>query len=249
MLYNKPTIYNTPTIYNNGAGGIYKGRGVYNDGGGYNGPFVFLNNFNSIENEKSKSEIGPDFLTPTNNFLLINSDVFNGEKCLFMNSAGASQTENNIDVENTFTCETYFSNFNSISSSNIGKVRFGNIFIQIDGLKNNYRIQVPQGSYTLYNGTTYYTNVAGWNYFLFPIQPNEILHMAFVVCDDLCYCFCNGNLMLKTQGNFQKNFSPLFYAENSTTIKCGINFLSVRNGDFSNNLTSFNVPTQKYTLS
>ena len=249
----EPTIYQpgankTPGIYK-GAGVVYNGRGVYNDGaGGYNGPFVFLNNFYNIDNEKSKSEIGPDVLTPTNIFSLVNSDVFNGEKCLFMNVAGNAVSENNIDVENTFTCETYFSNFNSISSSNIGKVRFGNIWVQLDGHVNSYRLQVPQGNYNLYNGASYITNVAQYNYFKIPISLNTSNHVACVIVDDFCYCFCNGTLFVKSQGIFQKNFNIIFYSENLTNIKCGINFLSIRNGNFSNNLTSFTVPSEKYRL-
>lgn len=257
MLYNKPTIYNTPTIYND-AGGIYNTRSVYNDGAKILpiGSFIYLNNFENFTDNILRSDVGPNFNAQTNYFKLENSNVFTGKNCLKLyNNSGtvSAQTIEEVEInQEVVTFETYFSNYSGTQVNYaITEVRFSNFQLECYPEYSKYRFGVYCDNYTLYNNAQYFTK-AGSTYFHIPIPYNTPCHFAIVIdySNNIAYLFGNGILYVKCekQDGFSKKYYIIYNCENYAVYVAN-NFISIRNGDMSNNLNSFDVPTQKYSLS
>ena len=252
----KPGAYKTPGVYK-GAGGIYKGRGVYNIGSSILpiGSFIYLNNFENFIDNTLKSDVGPDFTADPNYFKLENSNIFSGKKCLklYNNSGSVSAITNAIvNIPNDIiTFETYFSNYTGYQINYaVTEVRFIDFQLECFPEYSKFRFGANCDNYTLYNNATLFT-IAGAHYFHIPISYNEPCHFALVIdfSNNTAYLFGNGVLYVKCekQNGFNKNDYIRYNCENYSVYLAN-NFISIRNGDMSNNLNSFDVPTQKYSL-
>lgn len=253
----KPGAYKSPGIYK-GAGGIYKGRGVYNIGSNILpiGSFIYLNNFENFVDNTLEADVGPNFTAQTNYFKLENSNIFTGKNCLKLyNNSGSviASTIEEVDLtQDIVTFETYFSNYSDRQVNYaITEVRFSHFQLECYPEYSKYRFGVDCDNYTLYNNAQFFTK-AGSSYFHIPIPYNTPCHFAIVIdfSNNIAYLFGNGVLYVKCekQDGFSKKDYIRYNCENYA-VYVGNNFVSIRNGDMSNNLTSFNVPTQKYTLS
>lgn len=226
----------------------------------YNGPFLFLNNFDNIINDVSYSEIGPNLNIPPEILKTESSNVFAGLNCLKMynysSSITGAYTQNAITTnENILTIETYYSNYYSY----YGSLAYTECVCGLIGFEteNNdfYRIQVSKFgtvNYTTYNGTSYFAEDGVAKYFHIPIRPINSCHEAAVIDyeNKTLYVFCNGTLYLKCTYSEQPNkvFNIIKFSRETYPVYTGINFIAIRKGDWSNNLESFTVPTQKYHL-
>ena len=178
---------------------------VLNKSNKYNGPFLFLNNFDNIVNGISYSEIGADIIADSNYFRLENSNVFNGEKCLKIYS-GYSQKKAVTQEPVSFgydkiTFETYFSNYTSYYVNYaISQVVFLNVQLEVWPEYNKYRVGIACEDYELYNGTSLFT-IAGAKYILLPINYSLPCHFAVVFdfTNSDIYIFGNGTLYIKAK--------------------------------------------------
>lgn len=227
---------------------------VLNKSNKYNGPFLFLNNFDNIVNGISYSEIGADIIADSNYFRLENSNVFNGEKCLKIYS-GYSQKKAVTQEPVSFgydkiTFETYFSNYTSYYVNYaISQVVFLNVQLEVWPEYNKYRVGIACEDYELYNGTSLFT-IAGAKYILLPINYSLPCHFAVVFdfTNSDIYIFGNGTLYIKAKETIINKASNIEFSMENYPVYVATNFLSIRVGDFSNNLESFTVPVQKYHL-
>ena len=241
----KPGAYNIPGVYK-GAGGIYKGRGIYKDaGGGYNGPFILLNNCDNLDADNNCiSEIGGP-LHENNNLpfgYLIDSSIFVGSKSIKRNVRNYIRIDD-IHPEDVFTIEVYLSSMPmadvatdmyALSVFCLSSTRDGNSVMFIGG-RNIYDFETV---YPIRDWTT--------NYKAIQIPYSQNAHLAAVVNKNAkkVYCFVNGSKI----GSYKYTDLSTNITQNGVGAAAVVEFICVRNGDFSNNLNSFDVPTQKYNL-
>lgn len=228
----------------------------------YDSEFLFLNNFDNISNGISISEIGPNVEFLDTIFRIENSNVFSNKNCLKIygyNSnynISSARTINTIKLlENEiYTFETYFSNYGGgYTSSSYSEVTLdGNSFaFECDYSNNSYRIQISyniQNDYTLYNSARYVTDANHCNYIFLPISLSTPIHVAAVLKNGYVYVFGNGVLYIKSSCRTNATSTSIRFVRENYPTYIGINFISLRKGDFSNNLQSFTVPTKKYSL-
>ena len=105
-------------------------------------------------------------------------------------------------------------------------------------------------SYTLYNGATLFAQGPANIYITTSTQYNNKVHCAIVI--DLnnlyAYGFADGVIQCKVKlgAISDQRYPYVKSADNYSQFNA--EFMSIRNGDFSNNLQSFTVPTEKYHL-
>lgn len=248
------SIFYKSGIYNNR---FYNSR-IYNSGlyknGGYNGQFVFLNNFDEIENNISKSDIGDDIFLDPNIFRSVSSNIFTGKNCIqyysYSNSIVGMYVID-INFPETHTIESYISNYYG---------RYGNtndctqFIVRQTGIEcipsfGDYRLQiaVDNNDIELYNGATLFVQSGSYYYIKIPISAINNAHYACVRNNGYNYIFVNGVLYVKSK-DIETISNKLQFERETYPAYTGINFISIRKGDFSNNLTSFTVPTSKYVF-
>lgn len=240
-IYN-PGAYKTPGVYN-GAGGVYNGRGVYNDGAIYNGPFVLLNNCDNIDGENvCKSVVGPDLFVNDNLSFgdLVDSNIFTGSKSIKRTNSNYVRLRD-INVDDVFTIEFYISDIANNNSNGTDIYSFSVFSV------SSRTSDIVVGGPNLYDFDTSYP-VITWIPGYEAIQINYVqnAHFAAVINknEKKVYCFVNGAKI----GSYKYTNLGTQIAQNGNIANAIIEFFCVRNGDFSNNLNSFDVPTQKYHL-
>lgn len=242
MDYNKQTVYNAQGVYKDA--GVYNGRGVYNNGaGGYNGPFILLNNCDNIDdNNVCKSLIGSDLFVndnlPFGN--LVDSNIFVGSKSIKRINTNYVRLID-IDTEDVFTVEFYISGIAKNNPNGTDVYSFS--VFSVSSRTNDIVVGGPD----LYDFDTSYP-VVNWIAGYKAIQINYVqsAHFAAVINknEKKVYCFVNGVKI----GSFKYTNLGSQITQNGNIASAVIEFFCVRNGDFSNDLNSFDVPTQKYHL-
>lgn len=240
----KPGVYKTPGIYK-GAGGIYKGRGVYNDGAGYNGPFVLLNNCDNLDNNKCKSIIGDDLYTNdlASFGYLVNSTIYPGSMSIKRNNSKYAIIRD-IVTDDIFTIEFYLS---SLPNAHMTDVYVMNLFC----IENSSNHGLYIGAYHASDFVTSYPVVnwdSGGTYKAMQLPIIAQGHFAAVVnkLTAIVTAFLDG-IKIGSYA-FDTNAIGDKIEQNGSVIGAILEFFAVRNGDFSNNLNSFDVPSQKYSL-
>lgn len=257
----KPTVYNTRSVYDKaGKGGsVYNGIGVYDMGVKYNGPFIFLNNFDNVENDEIVSKLGANIYAPNGLSGSIVSSYFPGDNAYKVSGYYNSMLSQNIADElneNIYTIEICVSScVNSGNVSDIGTYEFR---LQLDswGGQNRFRIFTPYygGNYSLFNGASY-INSWGTSNIIFgigTITGDDLKHFAAVIDinNKNATMFFNGVKKIEcTLSEITKFRNILIQRQDANyTNEFNNEFICIRKGDFSNNLASFTVPVQKYSL-
>lgn len=246
----EPTIYK-PSIYN--GAGIYKtGADGGGGGGGYNGKFIYLNNFDNINGDAAISDIGDSLPIYYELFSIVNSDVFNGKNCLLMDKYPSNSHFFllYIDFPEEYTIETYFSNkIGEYNTSSTTEFKHRGNALECMSVINSYRheCKVLDNDIILYNGAEILNDLGINKFVKIPISYNINAHYACVVKNGYSYIFVNGILYIKYKNLLNQN-NIVSFGREEYPLYIGINFISVRKGDFSNNLTSFTVPANKYVF-
>lgn len=223
------------------------------------GDFLLLNNCDTVIDNHLISLAGPNFNWNSNIFSLDSSSVYANANLVKMraydsaNGSIASDSELNWNYDK-ITFETYFSNYSgAYNNISITEVSFGGILsFECQYGSNRYRIEIwnYNNAYQVYNGAVRSDLVGSISFFLLPIYLSNSCHIAAVLdkINGYIYIFGNGVLYVKCSVNTQVISNKVSFNRETYPVYIGVNFISIRKGDFSNNLESFTVPTQKYTL-
>lgn len=239
-------------ILTHGSNSISDGR--------YRGNFLLLNNCDTVINDQLISLAGPNFNWDSNIFSLEDSSVYTNTKLVKIRAYDSAISAINSDSEvdwnyDKITFETYFSNYSgAYNNISITEVSFGSIVrFECQYGSNRYRIEIRNynNAYQVYNGAVRSDLVGSISFFLLPIYlSNSSCHMAAILdrINGYIYIFANGILYIKCSVNTQIQSGTVGFNRETYPVYIGVNFISIRKGDFSNNLESFTVPTKKYTL-
>jgi len=224
----------------------------------YESPFLVLNNFDNISDNISISKKGPDIELKNEVCNIENSNVFNNENCLKMTNYNSNingcKSVKTIPIlaDKIYTLETYYSNYSGgYSSDAYTEIGISSLRFEASHFTNEYRIQIGyknSNNYILYNGANYFGRDSGAYYFTLPVSLSTPLHFAAVIKDDYAYIFGNGVLYVKASIKRNDSNDYIVFNREKYPAYIAVNFISIRIGDFSNNLQSFTVPTEKYKL-
>lgn len=238
----KPGAYKTPGVYK-GAGGVYNGNGLYK--GGFKSPWVLLNNCDNLDNNKCSSIIGDSLYTnDLSNFgYLVNSTIYPGSNSIKRNNSKYAIIRD-IITDDVFTIEFYLSD---IPNGHMTDVYAMNLFCIENS--NNHGLYI--GGFHASNFETSFP-VVNWDsggiYKAMQLPIIEKGHFAAVVnkLTSRVTAFLDGAKI----GSYTFDINAIGdkIEQNGTVVGAILEFFAVRNGDFSNNLESFTVPTQKYSL-
>lgn len=238
--YKFPKFINNFNNYYRGPGGIYYVNSLFGNP---------LESYSGLSNK----DFGEIIASP--NF--IGDGCLKTKNCTNNNNESWVANDTNFpDIPNKgcITEEVYLSGLTSTKYSSWLMVSFPVGHVKSDGNGHKPLFQIEYyDQYTLYNGASQYDTTETILRVHGTPQSSGYNHIAVVVDFDAMeyYCYCNGVLYLKchvTQIN-PANWIYVGYSGASYYLQRNIEFISVRQGDFStNNRQSFPVPTEKYYI-
>lgn len=229
----------------------------------------FINNFDNYRESSGIYYVDSLFGNPLESYSglsnknfgsIVQSPKFSGN-CLKTNNCTASSGEEwvatatnlpDILKKGCITEEVYISGLTSSKYASwfLVSLPIGQVSSDGNGHKPLYQIRYYD-QFTLYNGASQWDSTATLLRVFGTSQSSGYNHIAVVVDFDSMeyYCYCNGVLNLKchvTQitpdNSVRVGYSGLQYY-----LERNLEFVSVRQGDYSaNNRQSFPVPTEKY---
>jgi hypothetical protein len=225
------------------------------------GDFIFLCNFTNYEYDSNTGigiihpELGDDYIGTYNIGILDNSPKFSSNS-LFINNY--TQTPNssyssppmNIHKYKILTYEMCLSGLTSNVYAAWFELYLPNIRFAFDGNGRKQLVELNAVSnITLYNGASYWTSTETLKRVWCASGTNYMHYAATIdVINGTIHFFGNGTLYIVATISADTKMNYNKFANYENKYDKYLDYVSVRKGDFSNNLQSFTVPTEKYHL-